>query len=822
MKKFMLVLMAILMVVSMPVAAFATPHCDDCPDWSQENLAFLYHPCYVGTDAKVDMVGDGSKKIVNCFVTSWDEENAVIEEITDKFDPSFLIDGKSNTGTYLPVAKQTRLRFAFGHPQEFSQIKVVVNGKGELNPGTDSVGPVFKKTDFEFTVQVVVKDELGGNILYKSEPVSAKGKTEIVFDVEVPAGTNAQGKTFDVIIVDAATSTTIPRLWDIVVMEKAYDGAFDAGEYVHDFVEVVDKKSTTVTPGTAHMECSRCATPDGNGSYDLPLMPADQLTGGGILGLGDVKITEELGIFDANGKPIEDIDGNKLGAEALPGSDPKSLFDGISDPGGLWNAGKSFWAVGVGGKLTIEFAPVAVNSLNVEMVLNAWPCVGFNFYNGDTLVGSYYGNWGKNPDGSPQGNNNDRWTQTTWSPTKFDLAEICDFKGETIDKIVITVEHTNGGTPTNYCKLSEIEIGVHKHVYTTEQALAGVNGGAEDPCKWTYTGTCVECEHVTEGVVAYLHDLETTVVKEATCGDGLSTDKCKTEGCGYENVEYVVKGTGEHDFSTFVVQNKYATCGAQGTATFVCSTCKTREDASVQALVGKKLAADLYGVYGKVAASGTVLTEDILEIAIETGAIKFALAATDSISGANLVINYNISADFDAEEFVVESVGAAPAGYHTFGWKNIVPSTYTVHGVDGGYCTVCGTEFKDTYKDADLIAPKEVRIANLGFSKRVADFNGIRATFKVNRESIKILTDKGYSVRIWIVATNEAGESQEVQIFGAGAKAWMDYTGKSAVVIKGADADEVITFTAKISVKDYEGEQIVFEELGATSYNEIA
>ena len=820
MKKFMLVLMAILMVVSMPVAAFATPHCDDCPDWSQENLAFLYHPCYVGTDAKVDMVGDGSKKIVNCFVTSWDEENAVIEEITDKFDPSFLIDGKSNTGTYLPVAKQTRLRFAFGHPQEFSQIKVVVNGKGELNPGTDSVGPVFKKTDFEFTVQVVVKDELGGNILYKSEPVSAKGKTEIVFDVEVAAGANAQGKTFDVIIVDAATSTTIPRLWDIVVMEKAYDGAFDVNEYNHDFVEVIDRISTTVTPGSAHKECSRCATPDGNGSYDLPLMPADQLTGGGILGLGDVTITEELGIFDENGNPIEDIDGNKLGADSLAGSNPESLFDGINNPGGLWNVGPSLWAVGPGGKLTIEFAPVAVNSLKVIMQLNAWPCIGFNFYNGDTLVGSYYGNWGHGENGAPQGNTDDRWTYSYEHIADF--AELCDFKGETIDKIVITVESTNTGSATNYCKLSEIEIGVHKHVYTDAQALAGVNGGAEDPCKWTYTGTCVECEHVTEGVVAYLHDLETKVVKEATCGDGLSTDKCKTEGCGYENVEYVVKGTGAHDFSTFVVQNKYATCGAQGTATFVCSTCKTREDASVEALVGKKLAADLNGVFGKVAAAGTVLTEDIIEKAVETGAIKFALAATDSISGANLVINYNVSVDLDTWDVAVVSVGAAPAGYHTFGWKNIVPSTYTVHGVDGGYCTVCGEEFKDTYKDADLLAPKEVRIANLGFSKRVADFDGIRATFKVNRESIKLLTDKGYSVRIWIVATNEAGESQEVQIFGAGAKAWMDYTGKSAVVIKGADADEVITFTAKISVKDYEGEQIVFEELGATSYNEIA
>jgi len=50
----------------------------------------------------------------------------------------------------------------------------------------------------------------------------------------------------------------------------------------------------------------------------------------------------------------------------------------------------------------------------------------------------------------------------------------------------------------------------------------------------------------------------------------------------------------------------------------------------------------------------------------------------------------------------------------------------------------------------------------------------------------------------------------------------MDVAGRTSVVIKGVDADEVITFTAKISVMDSEGEQIVYRDLGATSYNEIA
>jgi hypothetical protein len=154
----------------------------------------------------------------------------------------------------------------------------------------------------------------------------------------------------------------------------------------------------------------------------------------------------------------------------------------------------------------------------------------------------------------------------------------------------------------------------------------------------------------------------------------------------------------------------------------------TKETASVEALVGKKLNADLVGVFGKVASKGTALTADIIELAAEKGCLTFPIAAKDVQSGANLTVNYNLAIDFATGDLSVASVGAAPAGYHTFGWKVVVPSTYTVHGVDGGYCTVCGEEFKDTYREAALKEITQVRIMDLGFSKRVADFDGIRAT----------------------------------------------------------------------------------------------
>ena len=765
MKKFMLVLMAILMVVSMPVAAFAA-HCDDCPDWSQEQLDFLYHPCYVGSDVELDMVGDGSKKIVNCFTTAWDEESAVTD-FTDKFDVSFIIDGDASTGTYLPAAKQTRLRFAFGHTQEISQIIVVVNGKGTLNPGKADKADVFKTTDFDFTVQVVVKDELGGNTLYKSEPQSAKGKEELVFDVDKVA----QGKTFDVIITDAATSTTNPRLWDVKVMEKdpAYAGAYDASEYEHKLVEVVDKVSTIVTPGQAHKECSRCDYKEA--AYDLPLLADDALTGFDKVTSDDVTITEDLLIYDAEGKEIVDIDGNKKETAKFEGSDVKGLFDADSS---------TFWSVGSNGKATIEFkSPVTVYFFAVDAVLSANSEVKYEFYNGETAVAA------------------DKLV------------------GATITKMVITMVNAVEGD-----KINEVSIVTHKHVFNADPTT-GVNGGEEDPCKWTYTDKCAECEYVQE-LVAYVHDFETTVIKEATCGDGIASDKCKT--CGLETGEYVVAGTGDCDFSTLVIQQTLANCGKEGKAIFACSKCASKQTASKEALVGKKLAADLVGIYGTVAKAGTVITEDILGLALETGALTFVLSATDLKSGAALTINYKLTADFAAEEFVVASVGAAPAGYHTVSWKTLVPSTYTTHGVEGAYCKKCGEEFKDTYRDAELVEIKESELIfqNIGFSKRVADFKGVRATFEVNRNSVKAFTDAGYSVRIWIIATNEAGESKEVQVFGPGAKAWMDYTGKTAVVIKGASANEVITFQAKISVKDILGEQIIYRDLGATSYNEIA
>ncbi|MBQ8566109.1 MAG: hypothetical protein IJ445_00825 [Clostridia bacterium] len=784
MKKFMLVLMAILMVASMPVAAFAA-HCStgDCPDWNHEQLGFLYHPCYAGADdAVVDMVGDGTNPVITFFPTVWNEESEVVD-LNDNFDLSYLIDGDPATGTYLPAAKTTRLRFNFGHPQEFSAIKVVVNGHGTLNPGAESKGEVFKDTNFDFTVKVVVKDQLGGNVLYESEAKSAKDVKELVFDVVVPEGANAQGQTFDVIITDAATSTTIPRLWDIVVMEKnaSYAGAFDESEYVHDFnKEVIDQKPTTVTPGQAHKECTRCGLVDEvTGTYDIPVLTLGDLENNGVVGADDVTITEDILIYDEDGKEIVDIDGNKLEAPVYEGSSKDALFDGDYT---------TFWSAGNDANLTIEFKkPITVYTFNAVMDLAADSEVKFEFYNGETAV------------------------------AEDALA------GKEITKIVITMVDVAEGD-----KIYELEITTHEHKFEADPTVVGVNGGEEDPCKWTYTDTCVECEYVQTGIVKYVHDNETTVVKEPTCGDGISSDKCKV--CGYESGEYAVAGTGEHDFVTTVSQSKLANCGAEGVAEFVCPTCEAKETASVEALVGKVLAGDLVGCYGTVAAAGTELTEEIVIMAVNTGAMKFPVKAVDVKSGAEVTVNYTLAVDFETGDVIVKSVGAAPAGYHKVGWKTVVEPTYTTRGLEVAYCTVCGEEFKDTNKDLATVQPWKVRVPGEGikpiitfdgFSKRVADFDGIRATFTVDRHAIKTITDQGYNVNIWIVVTNEAGETKQIQVSGAGAKNWADIEGKTAVVVKGVDAGEVVKFQINLKIWNAAGTQVYFQEVGTTSFNDI-
>ena len=466
MKKFMLVLMAILMVASMPVAAFAA-HCStgDCPDWNHEQLGFLYHPCYVGADdAVVDMVGDGTNPVITFFPTVWNEENEVVD-LNDNFDLSYLIDGDPTTGTYLPVAKQTRLRFNFGHPQEFSQIVVVVNGHGTLNPGAESKGEVFKDTNFDFTVQVVVKDQLGGNVLYKSEAKSAKDVKELVFDVVVPEGANAQGQTFDVIITDAATSTTIPRLWDIVVKEKnaSYAGAFDVSEYVHNFEEVIDQKPTTLTPGQAHKECTRCGLVDEvTGTYDVDKLPVNEDNGFSIVTNDDLTATEDFRILE-DGKEIVDIDGNVKETNKVDGSSVAALFDGDLT---------TFWSAGNNGKVTIEFKnPVTVYDFAIDATLGADSEVKFEYYNGETAVANVV-------------------------------------RGTTITKMVITMVDVVDGD-----KINEIFIVTHNHTFPeVDPTVVGVNGGEEAPCTWTYTNTCEVCEYAKEFVVD-IHDLEVTEVK---------------------------------------------------------------------------------------------------------------------------------------------------------------------------------------------------------------------------------------------------------------------------------------------------------------------
>ena len=435
------------------------------------------------------------------------------------------------------------------------------------------------------------------------------------------------------------------------------------------------------------------------------------------------------------------------------------------------------------------------------------------FYNGETQVAKMT----NGPDGEAFGTADARW---------YDLTEYLGITGKYIDKIVIDSTYERA---INYSKWGELEIGIHEHVYDVADIKAnGTAGTGEDICKWTHDATCVECHAKANDAIAYLHDIKVNKVREVECGTSIYYDTCNTSGCKYNSGEYEVAGTGEHDYSTYVVQSTMATCGAKGKASFICSVCKEREEASPNALVGKKLAADLYVGPVKIAAKNTVITMDHLEMyamaAEEMGFAadyKFLISATDAQTNKAVTVEYAIVLDAASESTACE-VGVVANGYHTVGYKNLVPSTYTAHGVDGAYCTVCGLEFKDTTKAADLKDYETlVRVTNNGFTLRTTGYEGIRATYTINKQVLSQLEKAGYSVRIWSVVTNGEGVTKELQIYGAGSNAWIDILGKTSVVVKGVDADEVVTFQLKISVKDKNGEQVVIRDAGSTTLAEV-
>lgn len=788
MKKFISVLLAILMVVAvMPFAIFA----DDAA--AEESPL---HPCHPDSFAAIDMTAADATVTAK---TAADVHAGVLVQ--------YLTDGNNATATRLPTGDKVTFKYTFAEAQNFAEIKVVVNGKGSINPGDATEGKVIADSNHDFKVKVVVKDATGAAV-YTSEEVSTKDQTTLTFGA-FKAGTVLE------IIVDAAKATTGgPRIWEI-----SANAVRPESEYVHDMQQVVVKASTTKTAGKAYDKCANCDYKEEE--YDLPLLTTADLTGG-ILTLDDVTIEEYVKELDGTGAVKKDDDGNDILIDQPYQSDVNALFDGNKNSGGLWSASGSYWTAAPGGKLTIKFnEPKEIAYINFTLTFNGWPGVIFRFYNGTTLVGIDGGNW-KAPGDDGYNGPADRWTNTWENKTiDFAAADYADLQGKVIDKIEIEI--TNHGTH-NYRKISEIEIGCHTHVYDPADVKAnGTHGTGADVCKWTHNATCVECEAKATNAVTYLHDIKTEAIREVECGNSIYTDTCKAEGCEYKNENYSVPGTGEHDFSTYVTQTKYANCGADGVANFVCATCKERQEITgFDVLVGKKLAADLVVGPYVIAKSGTVITMDILSAYMEVveiaDKIEVLLACTDAQTNAPVTVKFSATADFMSET-VTYKVGAAANGYHTMGYKNVIPSDYTVHGLDIGYCTKCGATYQEiskaaAYKSLDSV----VRVRFNGFTLRTSEFEGIRATFTVNLEAEKVLKDAGYSTRIWVVATNEAGETSEVQIYGAGAKNWIDINGKAAVVVKDvADADEVITFQLKISVKDANGEQVIYRDVDATT-----
>lgn len=787
MKKFISVLLAILMVVAvMPFAIFAA---DDAAEESP------LHPCHPDSFNNIDL----ASATVKVTAKTADDVHAGVL-------PQFLTDGKNDTATRLPTGDKATFSYKLAEETDVAKVTVVVNGKGNINPGDATSGKVVAESNHDFKVQVVIKNSIG-QVIYKSDAVSTKDQTTLTFDVFTTG-------TYIEVITDAAGKTTGgPRIWEIKAnAEKPVE------EYVHDMETIVVTPSTTKTAGKAYDACKNCDKK--TEEYDLPLMSTSELTGG-ILGLDDVTFEEYIKEVDGEGKVKLDDDGNEIVVDKPFVAAPEALFDGNKNSGGLWNANGSYWTAAPGGKLTIKFnEPVLVSYLNITCTFNGWPGIIFSFYNGDTLVGIDGGNW-KKPGEDGYNGPADRWTATWENKTvNFAAADYADLEGKVIDTIVIEI--TNHGTH-NYRKISEIEVGCHTHVFDPEDIKAnGTQGTGADVCKWVHSATCLECETKVNGAVAYLHDVETTVVKEATCGNGIYSDKCKTEGCTYESGEYTVAGTGEHDFSTHVTQSKYATCGADGVSNFVCSVCRERQEITgFETLIGKKLAADLVVGPYTIAKKGTVITEEVISdymtVADSADEIVFLLSSTDIQSGEAVTTKFVATANL-ADETTKYTAGTAANGYHTFGWKNIAPSDYTIHGVDIAYCTECGVTYEEVRRDAEYKSlDTVVRVRFNGFTLRTSDFEGIRATFTVNKDLLKEFLS-GYSTRVWVIATNEAGETSEVQVYGAGAKNWIDNNGKFSVVVKDvADADEVIKFTLKISVKDANGEQIVYREVGSTS-----
>ena len=123
-------------------------------------------------------------------------------------------------------------------------------------------------------------------------------------------------------------------------------------------------------------------------------------------------------------------------------------------------------------------------------------------------------------------------------------------------------------------------------------------------------------------------------------------------------------------------------------------------------------------------------------------------------------------------------------------------------------------------KAAELAVPV-AKVRLIEFSLRTAEFEGVRGTFSLNNEVIKGMQASGYNVRIFMVVTNEAGVSKEVQVYGAGAKAPVALDGRFHVVVKGGAADETFTFSYKVIVDDANGTAENVVEIASSSVADV-
>ncbi|MBR7101133.1 MAG: hypothetical protein IKC74_02485, partial [Clostridia bacterium] len=511
MKKFISVLLAILMVVAvMPFAIFAAEE----GYVREKNTAHVCHPVDKDGNLILDAVDMADATVA---FTKAATDTQVVEK--------YLTDGKKDTATRLPVGTTAKLTITFAEAKDLGTLTLTVNGKGKINPGEEFEAEVVKDSTHNLAVKVVAYN--GTTKVY--EDTAAVDTTEIK-DLVV----NIFEKADKIEITTAGAAKADkggPRLWEISATTVKGEADYD-----HDIKTVVVKASTTKTAGKAYDVCGVCGYK--SAEYDLPLLTADDLTGGKLT-LDDVIITEELTKYDEDGKTIlKDDDGNDMLIEKPLLADPNALFDGDLKAGDSWTASGSYWTAAAGGKLIIEFKEArTIAYLNITMVLNSWPGIIFEFYNGETLVGIDGGTWKEEGDPDKDGPE-DRWSEgSPWGPTTYNFATeaYADLEGKTIDKIVITITNP-GHTNFNAKKIVEIEVGCHIHQYADADVKAnGTHGTGKDICKWTHDAKCIECEAVANDAIAYIHDIETTEHRAATCGNGIYTDVCKAEGCGYKN-----------------------------------------------------------------------------------------------------------------------------------------------------------------------------------------------------------------------------------------------------------------------------------------------